>query len=114
MSATYNPCNKPFFVFRNGFRLLFLMVVFPLLFTVILFYPPYIREDRLEINGTIAFKKSIEWNDNVFSPPFSINNSNPHIISYSIDYIQWITLLSGISFLNISFYVLTKNDSKIK
>lgn len=114
MNTTDNSYKKPIFVFRNGFRLLFLMVVFPLLFTIILFYPPYIREDRLEINGIIAFKKSIEWNDNVFNPPFSINNSNPHIISYSIDYMQWITLLSGIAFLNISFYVITKNDSKIK
>jgi hypothetical protein len=109
-----NNILKNVFVFRKWFRIMFLMLLFPLVFTIILFYPPYIREDRLEVDGAIAIKKSIEWNNDVFHPPFSIQNTNPHIISFSVDYIQWITLLSGIAFLNVSFYVLTKNDSKIK
>ena len=114
MDVQNNNFKKPFFVFRNWFRMMFLMVIFPLVFAIILFHPPYIREDRLEVDGVIAIKKSIEWNDDVFHPPYSITNINPQIISFSVDYIQWITLLSGIAFLNISFYVLTKNDSKIK
>jgi hypothetical protein len=114
MDIKNNILKNRFFVFRNWFRVMFLMVIFPLVFTIILFYPPYIREDRLEVDGAIAIKKSIEWNDDVFHPPYSINNTNHQIISFSVDYIQWITLLSGIAFLNVSFYFLTKNDSKMK
>jgi hypothetical protein len=103
------------FVFRNKFRRPILLLFFPIIFGIILIFPPYICEVRKMTLHGILIKRYIYWSDHVFNPPDSYTDDNAiKTQSYTVDYFQWITLLSGIAFLNISFYVLTKNDSKIK
>jgi hypothetical protein len=103
------------FVYKNKFRRPVLFLFFPIIFGIVLFFPPYICEERTASFDTVLIKKNIVWRDHIFNPPYSYGNENPRkTISYTVDYIQWITLLFGIAFLNSYFYVLTRNDSKIK
>jgi hypothetical protein len=92
-----------------------LTVFFPILICFVLIIPPWIKEERqIFEHGTAVQKDNIGFFP-IFSPPSELPKYiDSYRISHSEDYQMWNTLLSVIAFLNISFYVLTKNDSKIE
>lgn len=100
---------------KQKIKVLILLILFPILFICVLTSPPWIREEREIVeHGVSIIRKNIGF-ISIFEPPSEFPNyRDPYRISHSIDYIQWITLLSGIVFINASFYQLTKSNSNPK